>query len=431
MELTLKAAREAVCLSVFLLCWGTAGAAGSPPEPNLTLGSNSLAVGHDSGTGTIVIGATSGWTASTTAPWLHISTAAGTGSALFEFTYDTNSGATRTETISFNDGAAALTVTQAAGSYVATTEVTTLASSALSAPAADAAGNVYFTESDTLQKWTADGQVNTLISFGLTVPPEGVAVDRLGNVYFPDVSNGAIKKWIAGTRQVVTLASGLNGPSYVALDAAGNVYFSDTFNKAIRKWTAATGEVTTLVSSGLSQPIGVAVDAAGNVYIADIGTGLIKKWTAATGQITTLLSSSSGLTLTTPGNLAVDKAGNLYMIDFYGGLNAVKEWMAATGQITTLMEGTPEFHPYGLAVDPAGKLFVTYNGPNILGFIEPQVSAILGTTVSTPSNAVGVAVDGLGNVFFTNTTTNRIRGTSPLRFYKWAAGTGQFTQSLF
>jgi sugar lactone lactonase YvrE len=402
-----------------------------PATASITLGTNSLTFGRGSGTGTVVIGATSGWTASTTAAWLHISTPAGTGSALFEFTYDANSGATRTETISFNDGAATLTIRQAEESYVAATEVTTLTSPALSASAADAAGNVYFTESDTLQKWTAEtGQVNTLISFGLPLPPKGVALDRRGNVYFPDIFNGAIKEWIAGTREVVTLASGLNAPSYVALDATGNVYFSDTANNAIKKWTAATHDVTTLVSSGLSGPQGVAVDAAANVYIADIGHNLIKKWIAATGQVTTLLSSSSGLILTDRGNLAVDKAGNLYIIDYDSGLNAVKEWIAATGQLTTLMEGTSEFFPYGVAVDPAGKLFVTYNEPNILGLIEPQVGAILGTTVSTPLNAVGVAVDGLGNVFFTNTNTNALGEHSP-GFYKWTAGTGQFTQSLF
>lgn len=272
--------------------------------------------------------------------------------------------------------------------------------------------------------------MKTLLSFGLTLPPKDVAVDHFGNVYFADTFNGAIKKWIAGTRQVVTLAAGLNGPSYVALDASGNAYFSDTFNNAIKKWTAATGDVTTLVSSGLSQPLGVAVDAAGNVYIADAGNNLIKKWTAATGQITTLLSSSSGLILSDQGNLAVDKAGNLYIIDYYAGMNAVKEWMSATGRLTTVMEGTTDFFPYAVTFDPAGKLYVNYSGPNIPGLIKPQVRAILGTTVSTPSNAVGIAVDGLGNVFFTNTNTNALGDHRP-GFYKWTAGTGQFTQSLF
>lgn len=148
----MKVSREAVCLSVFLLGCGAAGAAAWPVGPNFTLGSNSLAVGHGSGAGSVVIGATGTWTASTTAPWLHISTADGTGSALFKFTYDANSETTRTDTISFNGGAEELTITQAGENYVAATEVTTIASSALSAPAADAAGNLYFTESDTLQK---------------------------------------------------------------------------------------------------------------------------------------------------------------------------------------------------------------------------------------------------------------------------------------
>jgi streptogramin lyase len=401
-----------------------AGSTNPLSAAGITLGTNSLAVGRGAGTGTLVIGTSGTWTAKTTAAWLHISVSSGTGSALFEFTYDANSGPIRTGTISFNDGAEMLTVTQAGDGYVAATKVTTIASSALSAPAADAGGNLYFTESDTILKWTvATGQVTTLVPLGLTLPPRGVAVDRLGDVYFADTSNGAIKKWTAGTRQVTTLASGHspNALTYVALDAAGNVYFPDSLNNTVQKWTAVTGTVTTLVSSGLSNPQGVAVDTAGNVYIANLGNSLIKKWIAATGQTITLVSS--GLTLYDQGNLAVDREGNLYTIDYYSGLNAVKEWVAATNQVTTLMEGTSEFFPYRVTVDAAGKLYVVYNKNQEYW---PTISAILGTTVSSPSAAVGVGVDGLGNVFFTN--TNPQAPQAPIStIYKWTAGTGQFT----
>jgi len=137
----------------------------------------------------------------------------------------------------------------------------------------------------------AEAQINT---------PRGVAVDASGNIYIADTNNYCVRKVIAATGIITTIAgtgsygySGDGGPATsaqlrfpydVAVDADGNVYIADQNDHRIRKVIAATGVITTIAGTGsigyngdniaatsaqLYQPHGVAVDDDGNVYIAN------------------------------------------------------------------------------------------------------------------------------------------------------------------
>ena len=104
-----------------------------------------------------------------------------------------------------------------------------------------------------------------------------MAVDRLGNVYFADSKNNALKEWNAGTTQVAALvSSGLSNPFGVAVDGQGNSYIADVGDNAIKQWNVAGQQLRPLVM-GLKSPRGVAVDGQGNVYIADTNNNAIKK----------------------------------------------------------------------------------------------------------------------------------------------------------
>jgi len=91
------------------------------------------------------------------------------------------------------------------------------------------------------------------------------------------------------------VSSGLYEPNGVAVDKAGNVYIADTGNSAIKEWIVTNNTQTTLISSNLSSPQDVAVDGSGNVYIADTLDSAIKEWTVANSNLTTL---AAGIHLT-------------------------------------------------------------------------------------------------------------------------------------
>src|SRR5206468_1926709 len=125
--------------------------------------------------------------------------------------------------------------------------------------------------------------------------PVAVALDASGNLYVADQGNHRIRKVAAATGIITTVAgngintfagdggaatsASLSHPNGVALDAGGNLYIADLGNERIRKVVAATGIVTTVAGNGvfgfagdggaatnasLSGPAGVAVDASGN-----------------------------------------------------------------------------------------------------------------------------------------------------------------------
>jgi len=346
--------------------------------PSFVLGTDTRLEGPGMGSDSVVLAAIptiANWTATTNAPWLHLSPAyqSGTGSTNLIFSYDANPGSTRTGTLTI--AGQTLTVTQAGSTYVAADWLTNLVSAGLSDPvgvAVDGAGNVFFANAGTygLDEWTVTNDTLTDV-YGIYYPAGAAA--GAGNVFFADSGSDAIFDFNLTNYGVsYVIYNGLNQPSDVAVDRAGNLYVADTGDAAIKKWTAASGSLTTLVSSGLISPTGVAVDAAGNVYIADSGTNVLYEWLAASGALNKLVPAAAGLS--GPMSVAVDGAGNVYVADT--GHNAIKEWIAASNSLTTLVSSGLSA-PNGVAVDGGGNVYVADSGNNLIkelthAFVDPS-----------------------------------------------------------
>ena len=209
----------------------------------------------------------------------------------------------------------------------------------------------------------------------------------------------------------------LNRPQGVAFDSAGNLYIADAGNNRIRVVDSQYKTITTFAGNGqpgfsgdtqgrliasLNYPIDVAVDSAGNVYINDAGNYRIRK-VSPNGNIATVAGSgvpqstadgpAAGASLNDVEGLAVDPAGNLYVAE--AGGNLIRE-------ITT------------------GGQFVTVAGNGMAGFTADG-SAALSSALDRPS---GVAVDANGNVYFSDTGNQRVRTISNQKIAT-LAGNGQ------
>ncbi len=203
------------------------------------------------------------------------------------------------------------------------------------------------------------------------------------------------------------------GPAGIAVDAAGNLYVADTDNQVIRKITPGGGVGTLAGSAGVggdadglgpaarfNYPSGVAVDSAGNVYVADTENSKIREISPA-GAVTTIAGSLSGhldgtgpaAEFNAPTGVAVDSAGNVYVAD--SGNNAIRK-ITSDGAVTTLAGGLNSFSQLG-GEDGTGSA-ARFNYP------------------------VGLAVDGLGNVYVADTTNDTIRKVSPAGVVTTLAG---------
>ena len=188
--------------------------------------------------------------------------------------------------------------------------------------------------------------------------PQGVAVDRDGNILIADTYNRVVRRLDRdGTMTVIAgSAAGLSGdggpakeaqlnlPMAVTVGADGGVYISDAANSRVRRITS-DGKIQTVVGFGVGEGLGgagyvgdggpaekaklfsaadVKLDNAGNLYISDSGNNRIR--VIRSGVITTLAGSGrqgfngdSGKALAaelnTPQKIAVAKDGSVFIAD--------------------------------------------------------------------------------------------------------------------
>jgi sugar lactone lactonase YvrE len=334
--------------------------------------------------------------------------------------------------------------------------------------AVDVSGNLYITDYlDLRVREISNGTIATIAGNGGYNPsgdngpatsasvgrPEGIAVAAGGNIYFSDFS-GRVREISNG---IITTAAGTgtfgyggdNGPATnaqlflpigVAVDAAGNLYIADQYNSRIRE--VSNGIITTVAgngtqgysgdngpatATGLFFPQGVAADSAGNIYIADTADRGVRE--VSNGVITTMVAG-----LDDPTQVAVDSAGNVYISDS----SCIRK--VSGGIITTVAggNGTPGFGgdggpatsallfgSYGIAVDPAGNLYIADAGNNrirkvsngiittVAGNGTPGFSGDNGPATSAELNRPqSVAVDAAGNLYIADTYNYVIRKIS-------------------
>jgi trimeric autotransporter adhesin len=321
-----------------------------------------------------------------------------------------------------------------------------------------------------------------------------IALDSTGNIYFADSGTHSVRKITAATDVITTIAGtgkagvlGFNGeatkeqlsrPSGIALDGAGNVYIADTDNNRVRKVVAATGMITTIAGNGVSafggdngpainaqfkNPTTLSVDGAGDIYINDAGNYRIRKITASTGAITTVAGTGSpgfsgdggpATSANLDGGLgAVDSAGSIYIV----GADRIRKVTAATGIITTVAgtgvrgfsgDGGPAINaqldsPTGVALDSGGNLYIADAG----NYRTRKVAVGTGVITSIPAadkssleksgsthdakiviipvpSFITLALDSAGNIYTTDSVKNPSTGVFLSRVQKLTAATG-------
>ena len=293
---------------------------------------------------------------------------------------------------------------------------------------------------------TYSGDGGSALSAGLVA--KNVAIDKTGNIYIVDESNGRIRcinittgiiNTVVGTGANGYSGDGgpatnaqINNPNGMAFDKYGNMYIADGPNSVIRK-VDTFGIITTVAGgggvytdsvmatdAGLDDPYGVAVDTFGNIYIAGAYSNMINKVNTA-GIITTIAGNgttgfsgdggpATAAELSYPTGVAVDNAGNVYVAD--NSNNRIRKINAA-GIITTVVgsgtvgtipggmtgsytgDGGPATAatintPYYLYIDNSGNMYIPDQGNNVVRMVN---AAGIITTIAGNGTA-GFSGDG-------------------------------------
>ncbi len=246
---------------------------------------------------------------------------------------------------------------------------------------------------------TTDG-VTTEASFAA---PMDLAVDKEGELFVPDSSEGTIRMIVPnGAGIVVSTPAGMAGTSgstdgigtavrfqhpigaAVYEDADGNrtVYISDSVDQTIRKMglgsgATTNGVVTTLAGSSGTQgstdgvgtdtsfnaPQGIAIDSKGqHLFVADTGNETIR--------MITFSETTAGSPIATVSTLA--------------GMVGTRGHVDGTGSLAQFED------PYGLIVDPADDNVLYIADSNNQTIRKVTISTTNGVTLGTVSTVVGV-----------------------------------------
>jgi sugar lactone lactonase YvrE len=325
----------------------------------------------------------------------------------------------------------------------------------------DGSGNVYVTDcgNNRIREISSGGTITTLAGSSVGQAgstdgsgtaarfdqPEGITINGSGNLYVADTTNNTIRQittgaavtTFAGTAAFSNMeadgtgaAARLDNPTGVAVAASGNLYVTDELGQAVRKITPG-GVVTTFASgSSFFYPGSVAVDANENIYVHNWGDSNVLK-IASSGQITTIASS---FYLGAEGGIAVNPTGSTIYVE---GGNVIYQ-INSTGVVTPYAgassgsaDGTGTLasfnNPQGLALDSNGNLYVADTGNDLIRKIAPGavVTTVGGTTGVAGSNdgtgpgdnlfasPEGIAVDGHGNLYISDTGNETIRTIAP------------------
>jgi uncharacterized protein (TIGR03437 family) len=213
----------------------------------------------------------------------------------------------------------------------------------------------------------------------------------------------------------------------------------------------SSGDGGPATSAALNFPTDVAVDTAGNIYIADSNNNRVRK-VAADGTISTFAGGgtadpgdggpATAALLKRPVGLALDPAGNLYIAE---GVRIRK--VTPAGIISTVIGGgsfrtadgvpatTTLITPDSVAIDPAGNIYATDNS-DLIRKASPNgiISTVSGGFVSAtgdggPANRAGLnapsgmAFDASGNLYFADRGNARIRKVDTAGIITTFAGT--------
>lgn len=296
----------------------------------------------------------------------------------------------------------------------------------------DAAGNLYFAEtnSNLVRRINVDGTIHTLAGTGgagyagdggLAIratlkSPTGVAVDASGNVYVADRNNDLIRRIDAVTGIISLFAGGgadrddhtIDGPASGAVVKSpfgiwiigNNLYFSEVaYNgNRVRRVDLTTKTISTVAgaldgTSGyagdnglataalLDGPTAVAVDAAGNIYVADNGNNVVRRVDAVTKKIETYagggtLADGDGgaatlLKFLYLGALAFDADGNLLITQ----QDRVRRVDKVTRKISTIGLGISV--SYGMALAKDGSISVASDDGTIKRFVSGSTDSFI------------------------------------------------------
>ena len=244
------------------------------------------------------------------------------------------------------------------------------------------------------------------------------------------------------------LEARLQGPQGVLVDSSGNIYIADTANHLIRLVSVETGIIQTIAGTGyaedINMPRGMVLQ--GDLLISQMGNHVVSEVQdevlfafagIGIGQFGGDGGRALDANLRSPTGLAVDQRGNIYISDTDN--HRIRK-VDSNGIIATVVgSGDPDQgaffgdggtgtlarlnRPSAIAIDQRGNIYIADTDNHRIRLLDSNgiITTIAGTgqngfagdggagTQAQLSSPQGIAVDGRGYLFISDTDNHRIR----------------------
>lgn len=283
--------------------------------------------------------------------------------------------------------------------------------------------------------------------------PNGLYTAADGSLYIADTFDQVVRRIDATSHTITTVAGNgtpnytgnggpaisatMNNPTSVVMDPAGNLLIADSQNNVVRKVIATTGTITTIAGNASFGDTGdgtdanssvaeftklgqIALDPAGDLFVADEKDSLIRVVSATTGVLQFPAVKEQNASRTETQTIENDGNADLNFTSFSAGTNAQVDLSATTCSTVTALAQDAQcvigaiFKPTMVGNPVTGTISVASDSP-----VTPSTVIVSGQSLSifptetdltvTPNPAgLGAPVTLTAHVFNTGGTSNTV-----------------------
>ncbi len=248
----------------------------------------------------------------------------------------------------------------------------------------DAQGDVWFTEQNANYIGRFDPRQQTFRIFplgmwkGNPLGPQDLHFDSRGLLWFTaeaggvigqlDPNTGAIRSWPIPP----PTAENPSYPYSLTITPNGQVWFGDFAGGAIGSLDPQTGQITLYsLPNPQTQVFSMATDTTGRIWFTEVLPGKLGMFDPTTGTLTELPVPAISGSPPALYELVIDRRDAIWFVDV--GADTLVRYAPGKQTLTFFQLSLPTSAPFGLTLDPAGKLWFTAGGSsgNYVGEMAP------------------------------------------------------------